>query len=393
MKRVRRGDIYYADLGKGIGHEQRGKRPVVVIQNDIGNKHSKTVIVAPMTRNTDEFITHVIVKKGYCREDSAIQLEQIRTIDKRRLYERVGHLPDEIMNRADEKILLSLGIDQDVKEAENVDKLTVIENGLIPVYQSVKGAHLVNMRELHKWLGVKKDFSDWVKYRIKQYDFIDGEDFSTILGKSTGGRPTTDYIFKLEPAKEIAMVENNEKGKQIRRYFIQVEEKFKQTSINLSQLSPEMRLFNQMFQAMAKAQLEAAETKRIAIEAKTGLEQAKQVISNIKETVISEPEQWRAHINIMFNKICEHINGLPDCNKYQDVRNETYDLLEKRAHIDLNKRLKNYKERLLRQGASKTIRGKANKLDIIDQDPKLREIYSQILKEYTIKYVTLEEVI
>lgn len=108
--------------------------------------------------------------------------------------------------------------------------LTVIENSLIPVYQSDKGTRLVNMRELHSWLQVETKFADWMKRRISEYGFLENEDF--IVLKSENGENTgfqaIDYIFKLEPAKEIAMVENNEKGKEIRRYFIRVEDKFKQ---------------------------------------------------------------------------------------------------------------------------------------------------------------------
>jgi anti-repressor protein len=111
-----------------------------------------------------------------------------------------------------------------------MDKLTIIENSLIPVYQSEKGNRLVNARELHAWLGIGRDFSTWVKDRIEKYGFIENTDFVlfTNSGENSEGRPRQDYIFKLDPAKEIAMVENNEKGKEIRRYFIKVEDKFKQ---------------------------------------------------------------------------------------------------------------------------------------------------------------------
>jgi anti-repressor protein len=107
--------------------------------------------------------------------------------------------------------------------------LLTIENGLIPVYQSEKGTRLVNMRELHKWLGIGKDFSTWIKDRIEKYEFIENQDYIlfTNFGENSEGRPRLDYIFKLEPAKEIALVENNEKGRELRRYFIQVEERYR----------------------------------------------------------------------------------------------------------------------------------------------------------------------
>jgi anti-repressor protein len=108
--------------------------------------------------------------------------------------------------------------------------LTIIENSLIPVYQSDKGTRLVNMRELHSWLQVETRFNDWIARRIDQYGFVENEDYTVLKNEysENTGFQAKDYIFKLDPAKEIAMVENNEKGKEIRRYFIKVEDKFKQ---------------------------------------------------------------------------------------------------------------------------------------------------------------------
>lgn len=106
-----------------------------------------------------------------------------------------------------------------------MNQLAVIENGIVPVYQGENQGQLVNARELHEKLESNTKFADWIKYRLEKYDFIEGEDFFLIFGKSTGGRPTNEYLFKLDAAKEIAMVENNDQGKAIRKYFIEVEKK------------------------------------------------------------------------------------------------------------------------------------------------------------------------
>lgn len=106
-------------------------------------------------------------------------------------------------------------------------------------------------------------------------------------------------------------------------------------------------------------------------------------VSAIKDTIIQEPDNWREDMNRMFNKIVDRIGG----QKFQEVRNESYRLLEKRAHVDLTRRLMNLRTRMLGQGATKTAIEKANKLDVIEQDPKLMEIYAQIIKEYYIRYV------
>ena len=98
---------------------------------------------------------------------------------------------------------------------------------LIKITTNDKGQQLVSARELHEFLEVKKDFTDWFKYRVAQYGFEENLDFTTILGKSTGGRPSKDFAIKIEMAKELSMVENSEKGKEARKYFIECEKKAK----------------------------------------------------------------------------------------------------------------------------------------------------------------------
>jgi mRNA interferase MazF len=109
---IRRGDIYYADLRPVIGSEQGGVRPVVVIQNEAGNRHSSTVIVAAITSklNKAKLPTHVELDSKCCEiaRDSVILLEQLRTIDKARLKEKVCHLEGEIVSRINDALKISL---------------------------------------------------------------------------------------------------------------------------------------------------------------------------------------------------------------------------------------------------------------------------------------------
>ena len=109
---IRRGDIYYADLRPVIGSEQGGIRPVLIIQNDTGNKHSPTVIIAAITSkmNKANLPTHVEVdsNKYNIIKDSVILLEQLRTIDKKRLKDKVCHLDDEILSAVNEALAISL---------------------------------------------------------------------------------------------------------------------------------------------------------------------------------------------------------------------------------------------------------------------------------------------
>ncbi len=111
---VRRGDIFYADLSPVVGSEQGGIRPVLIVQNDVGNKYSPTVIAAAITSQTEKtnLPTHITVASYECglQRDSIVLLEQIRTLDKRRLRECMGRLEDSVMDRVDKAISVSFGL-------------------------------------------------------------------------------------------------------------------------------------------------------------------------------------------------------------------------------------------------------------------------------------------
>lgn len=111
---VRRGEIYYADLSPVVGSEQGGVRPVLIVQNDIGNKYSPTVIVAAITSqiNKAKLPTHVELSSSEygLPKDSVILLEQIRTIDKKRLREKICTLSSEVMEKVNEALQISLGL-------------------------------------------------------------------------------------------------------------------------------------------------------------------------------------------------------------------------------------------------------------------------------------------
>ena len=109
---IRRGDIYYADLRPVVGSEQGGVRPVLVIQNDVGNRHSPTVICAAITSrmNKAKLPTHVELGAGKWNlsRDSVILLEQVRTIDKQRLRDKICHIDGEVLRRVNEALMISL---------------------------------------------------------------------------------------------------------------------------------------------------------------------------------------------------------------------------------------------------------------------------------------------
>ena len=110
---VKRGDVYYADLDPVIGSEQNGHRPIIVIQNDLGNLYSPTTIAAMVTSSQKKKLpthVHVIDEGSGLSDDSIVRLEQIRTIDKQRLGSMIGHVSDETMELIEDAALCSLGI-------------------------------------------------------------------------------------------------------------------------------------------------------------------------------------------------------------------------------------------------------------------------------------------
>ena len=111
---VKRGDIYYADLRPVVGSEQGGTRPVLIVQNDVGNKYSPTVIAAAITSKKlkAKLPTHISVNADECglSKDSVVLLEQIRTLDKQRLKEHMGRLDDGSMGKIDEALSISFGL-------------------------------------------------------------------------------------------------------------------------------------------------------------------------------------------------------------------------------------------------------------------------------------------
>lgn len=145
---IRRGDIYYADLSPVIGSEQGGLRPVLIVQNDIGNRYSPTVIAAAITSRMGKtrLPTHIDVfadKVGLAK-DSVILLEQVRTLDKRRLKERMGHLDDSVMQKVNDAISISFGLNEAPPRAFGSDMRVYTGNS----YSTSRGAQPSSIERL-----------------------------------------------------------------------------------------------------------------------------------------------------------------------------------------------------------------------------------------------------
>lgn len=119
---IKRGELYYADLSPNFGSEQGGVRPVLIVQNDVGNRFSPTIIAAAITSRLDKakLPTHIEISalEYGLTKDSVILLEQIRTIDKRRLRERIGELPFSVMRLVNDGLKISLGVQETTSNRE-----------------------------------------------------------------------------------------------------------------------------------------------------------------------------------------------------------------------------------------------------------------------------------
>ncbi|MQS97008.1 antA/AntB antirepressor family protein [Companilactobacillus halodurans] len=240
-------------------------------------------------------------------------------------------------------------------------------NQLIPTSTDEQGNILVSGRDLHGFLEVGKDFSTWFK-DMTNYGFEEGKDFTPISGKSNGGRPRTEYAMTLDMAKEISMIQRNDKGKQARQYFIEVEKEYKQNQIDVNELSPELKMFNQIFQTVAANELENKKLNH--------------KVDNIAEIVSLNTTDWRKTSQSIIKKIAITQGGY---EAYRDVAKSIYDETDKRAGSNLKTRLTNLRKNMALEGASKSKRDKANKLDVIESDKRLKEIYMAVVKDMAIK--------
>jgi hypothetical protein len=146
----------------------------------------------------------------------------------------------------------------------------------------------------------------------------------------------------------------------------------KSEQIDVSKLDPSLQMFYQVFQSVARTQLQLAETQK-------ELTEVKSTVNAIQETFLQRDEDWRKSINSMLNGAAYRTG-----EAYRDLRNESYRLLEERGRCDLNTRLRNLKKRLEDAGATKTQINDANKMDVIESDPRLKEIYTTVVKEISI---------
>ena len=250
----------------------------------------------------------------------------------------------------------------------------------------INNENKVNGRSLHEFLQIGTPYTIWFE-RMCEYGFTENTDYWTAnknVIRADGvemPQKQINHEMTIEMAKEISMIQRNERGKQARLYFIECEKRLKQASKSMNQLeimAESIRILQEQNQRMAQIEQEQAEQK--------------QELQDIRDVVTLRPDSWRDDTKYILDKIAAALGG--DSEAYKDIRNQSYTELEKRAHCRLKQQLKNAKKRMEERGASKTEINSLRILDMIDKNQRLIEIYLSVVKDMAIHHgVTLNTVL
>lgn len=245
----------------------------------------------------------------------------------------------------------------------------------IEIALDIDSEGMTTARKLYQFLGLAQgQFSRWAKINITDNEFATENEDWWGFDIDVEGNMVKDYRLTAHFAKKLSLKGNGEKAEQAREYFTTIEERVKEKAIQHSNLSPQLKLFQQMFEAVAAQEQAAREAKELAQKAVT-------TTDNIKEAVLPITDNWREEI-VKKIRLIQRSCGAD----FQYLNTEMYSELERRAGCDLSTRLRNKRQRMSESGCRKTDINNTRKLDVIEEDKKLREIYSKIVSEYAIKY-------
>lgn len=277
----------------------------------------------------------------------------------------------------------------------------------IEIALNIDDQGMTTAKALYAFLELRaKDYSRWVRINITGNEFaIEGDDYfplaidaenpnSSGFGGRTGaenptaqelgGRPSSDYRLTAHFAKKLSMRGNGKKSELARDYFAIVEKRAKDAAlavVDVSALSPQLQLSKSLLDAMMRQELE----QKRQSERLDKMEHTQQVIC---DAVMPVTDNWRAEINKKFNRIQNACGA-----DYKDLRVEMYAALQQRGGCNLNTRVQNLIERMEERGASKTEIKRITKMDVIENDKRLREIFAKIVTEYEIRYCAKREAV
>lgn len=255
-----------------------------------------------------------------------------------------------------------------------MENLVLFERGLIPVYKTDTGEYVVNGRELWEGLQSKRQFADWVKSKLSDCEAVESEDFETVSQNCENGGKRIEYIIKLDTAKEMAMLERNEIGKRVRKYFIEIEKKHN---------APKSQAEILLGQAQMLVDMECKQKQQdIRV---TALEDNQKAIQQaVAKPVEYDFKQW-------VKKCLDAIAQSPKYvfvgdNAFQAARRESYDRLNNKRPSMLETRVKNAKRIARENGATETMVEKINKLTVIANSKDLKPVYESVIREMMIVY-------
>ncbi len=270
-----------------------------------------------------------------------------------------------------------------------MNDMIVIDNEIVPVYQTDTGEKVVYGSELHKVLGSPSTYREWSKRRLSDIDAVEKNDFEGVEISTPSGQTKKDHIIKLDSAKEMAMLERNEIGKKVRKHFIEIENRYKQQIIDRTQLSPQTQLILSMSESIAKTELEQKRQAEVLQRLEDKTNKQSEALQTVKDTFTkSETEeetvQW---VNHCINKIAESPNFVYSFgNRYAAAKNESYNRLSTKAGCRLDQKLRNSIARAEERGYTRAQINTINKLSVIMADKRLKQIYIGVIKEMMIAY-------
>lgn len=282
---------------------------------------------------------------------------------------------------------------ENVKHKRREGKMVVLENGEL----KIKSTELVDIINDFRKLESKTTNSKYIE--LRHNDFLkkirtELEILNSLGVKDEGNFSLISYTdsqnrdkpcFELNRDGMLQML--NSESVLVRYktigYINKLEEQVKGQALNTSELSPELQMFKQIFDSVAKQQLEAKETKRIALTADSKAEEAKEEIQGIRDIVAINSTNWRKDTSTLISKIALKLGGYENINL---LREESYKILEERGRTRLSVKLTNKRRRMADEGVCKSKRDKLNKLDVIGEDSRLLEIYLAVVKDMAIKY-------
>nr|WP_288828473.1 antA/AntB antirepressor family protein [uncultured Clostridium sp.] len=240
---------------------------------------------------------------------------------------------------------------------------------------------MTTAKKLYEFLEMdKSQYARWCKNNISSNEFaeegVDYEVYDSDVENPLGGRPTQDFKLTAKFAKKLSMTQKNERGEQAREYFTKVEDGAKKMILQFQDMSPQLQYMIRVEQEQKRQAQEIAEVKELA-------QNSADRVESIREVVALDTTSWREDTRNLLNKIAQSLGG---GQAFQQVRAESYELLEKRMGVSLKQRLTNKRRRMADEGACKSKRDKLSLVDIISEDKKLIEGYTAIVKEMSIRY-------